>query len=879
MAITVTCACGQGFRVKDELAGKKVKCPKCSQLLSIPDLQGGEAPGELSLDDLMKMDAAAPTLPGMGMPGDPAGAAPGAQAQFPAGAGFPAQGAGAGAGGFQSPGFPFGQAAAPKSSSGMNKKLLAICGLGGFALLAIGALVVMLMRGGDDKQPVATNNPGPTATTPSASNPTTAAGPGANVKPLALAALGAVMLEPGGRATVELRVERNGNEGPIQVQVAGAPQGITATPAEIPAGQSVGQLALVADAAAADKLSGKLDVTIKAGQAQATQSVAVTVNKLNLPAFQPVEGIIVQPGTTATINLALQRNGYAGPVEMRPEGVSDKITIRATNIADAQSESKLEIVAAPDAPEAAHMLRVAGSAQGRLFNLTIPLQIAKEPFRVNSFMVVTLKPGEAKTVQVPVERLSYQGAVKIGIENLPEGVTIPNIELPPGQAAASVTLTAAPDTKELIRTAKVVASAAHLTASDVLLVRISRGENGFLPREVTSNKELAGLLRKGSFGGRLTSESKHALLEAYGGTPESEQAVLQGLRWLAAHQQQDGRWSLKNYHQGISGCNCHTEFEKDVQDNDTAGTAFGLLPFLGAGITHTRAPSQPAELDKYRRVVKDGLDFLKKNQVVKEKDVKKIGNLGGTMYSHALGTMALCEAYGLSGDETLKIPAQRAVRYLIEAQHYGGGWCYSPNTPGDMSVTGWVFLAIRDGQLASLPVPSETLTKSQKFLDSVANGPTEAKFSRYGYQPGKDATIVLTSAGLLSRQYAGWKQDNADLVAGCKFMMGNLPPKTGPVGGPLGSIYYYYYATQVLHHMEGEQFDLWNYRMREHLIRTQQRYSHKAGSWEAEGAEWAQAGGRLYSTALALLTLEVYYRHLPMYRSLTQLKELTKTKE
>jgi hypothetical protein len=688
-----------------------------------------------------------------------------------------------------------------------------------------------------------------------------------------------VTLEPGGRATVELRVERNGNDGPIQVQVAGAPQGITATPAQIPAGQSVGQLALAADAAAADKLSGKVDVTIKAGQATATQSVAVTVSKPNVPAFQPLQGIIVQPGTTATINLTVQRNGFAGPIEMRAEGVSDKVAIRAGNLAAGQNESKLEIVAAADAPAATYSLRIAGIAQGQTFNVTVPLQIDAIPFSVNSFKVVTLKPGESKTIEVPVVRRSYKGAVKIDIENLPEGVTVPPIEVPVGQAAASVKLTAAENTKELIRTARVIGSADHLTARDVLLIRISRGESGFLPREVTSNKELAGLLRGGSFGGRLTAQSKQALVEAYGGTRESEEAVMLGLKWLYDHQQKDGRWSLKSYNQGIQGCSCHTAFESDVQDNDTAGTAFGLLPFLGAGITHNRAPTP--ELEKYRRTVKEGLDFLIKNQV-KSKDANRNGSLGGTMYSHSLGAMALCEAYGLSRDEKLlKIPAQLAIRYLIEAQHGGGGWRYGPNQPGDMSATGWVFLAIQDGRLAGLPFQDEPLKKAERFLDSVAKGPDDAKLSRYAYEPERDPTLTLTAAGLLTRQYIGWKKDNPDLIAGCKFMMQppHLAPASGPAGGPLGPIYYYYYATQVLHHMEGEEFDLWNYRMREHLIRTQQRYGHKAGSWEAEGADWGKQGGRLYSTSLALLTLQVYYRHLPMYRSLSQIKELAKTKE
>ncbi|MCH5376805.1 MAG: hypothetical protein JJ992_22795, partial [Planctomycetes bacterium] len=121
----------------------------------------------------------------------------------------------------------------------------------------------------------------------------------------------------------------------------------------------------------------------------------------------------------------------------------------------------------------------------------------------------------------------------------------------------------------------------------------------------------------------------------------------------------------------------------------------------------------------------------------------------------------------------------------------------------------------------------------------------------------------LTAAGLLTRQYLGWKKDEPDLLAGCRYLMQHLPPETD---SNLGSIYYYYYATQVLHHMEGPDFDLWNHRMREHLIRTQEQAGHKAGSWNPQGTDYGARGGRLYATSMALFTLQVYYRHLPMYR-------------
>jgi len=380
---------------------------------------------------------------------------------------------------------------------------------------------------------------------------------------------------------------------------------------------------------------------------------------------------------------------------------------------------------------------------------------------------------------------------------------------------------------------------------------------------IMANPNLSSLLRRGSFGGRLTAASKRALLEAYGGTTESEAAVMRGLKWLATHQQPDGHWSLKAYHEDVEGCDCHLKMEEKAVDSDTAGTAFGVLPFLGAGVAHNRAPEEPAELAKYQNVVKNALTFLAKNQI-RSTDPVQDGKLDDNMYAHALGTIALCEGFGLSGHKNLQLPAQRAIKHVLQAQHKEGGWRYGPRQPGDTSAVAWQFLAIRSGQLGGLAIEKDPLVRAARFVDSCAAGPDDAKMSRYSYMPDQEAKVSVTAASLLTRQYLGWKQDMPALVAGVKWIMETLPPESATT---LGDVYYYYYATQVLHHMEGPEFDLWNARMREHLIRLQEKSGHKAGSWSPEGVTFGESGGRLYATCMALITLEVYYRHLPMYRT------------
>jgi hypothetical protein len=85
------------------------------------------------------------------------------------------------------------------------------------------------------------------------------------------------------------------------------------------------------------------------------------------------------------------------------------------------------------------------------------------------------------------------------------------------------------------------------------------------------------------------------------------------------------------------------------------------------------------------------------------------------------------------------------------------------------------------------------------------------------------------------------------------------------------NIYYWYYATQLLHNMRGEQWDRWNPKIREGLINLQVKDDTCAkGSWDPFAPVpdvWAERAGRLYLTSLSILTLEVYYRYLPLYRT------------
>jgi hypothetical protein len=199
------------------------------------------------------------------------------------------------------------------------------------------------------------------------------------------------------------------------------------------------------------------------------------------------------------------------------------------------------------------------------------------------------------------------------------------------------------------------------------------------------------------------------------------------------------------------------------------------------------------------------------------------------------------------------------INFIVSAQHEGGGWRYSPGQAGDTSVTGWHIMALKSAQMAGLDVPEITMKKAQRYLDSCCAPSDEG----YGYV-GPGSTPTMTAVGLLCRQYLqSWGPQNIRLI---KAIDNHIKPQMGP-GGPRKHIYLYYYATQVMHHFGGEAWKQWNEPMREFLVNTQDKNpkSPQFGSWPAASDAHGASGGRLMITSLNLLTLEVYYRHLPLY--------------
>jgi hypothetical protein len=347
-----------------------------------------------------------------------------------------------------------------------------------------------------------------------------------------------------------------------------------------------------------------------------------------------------------------------------------------------------------------------------------------------------------------------------------------------------------------------------------------------------------------AFSGR-SGAARQQLAAKAGATDASEAAVARGLRWLAAHQLPDGSWSFNHLKAPACRGQCRNPGEYDNARN--GATAMALLPFLGAGQTHRDG--------QYKNEVGAGLLYLIKSM----KFDRSGGSLidAGNMYSHGLSSIALCESYAMTRDKNLQAPAQQAINFICSAQDpAGGGWRYHPRQAGDTSVVGWQLMALKSGHMGYLRIPAITIAKASLYLNSVQanNG------ANYGYTtPGTGP--ATTAIGLLCRMQLGWKKDHPALQRGAKFLSDKGPDKK--------NMYFNYYATQVLRHLEGPMWEKWNTAMRDQLVATQAKDGHQDGSWFFGETHHSEKGGRLYDTCMATMVLEVYYRHLPIYSKMS----------
>jgi hypothetical protein len=334
--------------------------------------------------------------------------------------------------------------------------------------------------------------------------------------------------------------------------------------------------------------------------------------------------------------------------------------------------------------------------------------------------------------------------------------------------------------------------------------------------------------------------------------------VDRGLEFLARSQRADGRWRLTEF-AGI------TPADVPKLDSDTAATGLALLAFLGAGHDHFSGP--------HRDTVRRGLEFL----LAIQKDdgdlflpADDLSNSCSWLYSHGIAAIAVCEAVGMTGDPLVKPAAEKACRFIATSRHPTlGGWRYIPRTDADLSVSGWMLVALRAGELGGVPTDPAAMGGVRTLLaaSSTPNDPTRFAYNaRKADQRRTDLSVAcMTAVGTLMRLHTGTAADDPGVAAAARLLAG-IPPEYGTRTQRVRDSYLWYYASQVLVHTGGADWQRWYGSLVDTLEQRQRADGPLAGSWDALGEvpdRWGEYGGRLYVTTLHLLALEVPWRHLP----------------
>ncbi|MAT14669.1 MAG: hypothetical protein CMJ46_05290 [Planctomyces sp.] len=353
---------------------------------------------------------------------------------------------------------------------------------------------------------------------------------------------------------------------------------------------------------------------------------------------------------------------------------------------------------------------------------------------------------------------------------------------------------------------------------------------------------------------------RREIAEENGGTEFSEQAVERSLAWLAKVQHPQGHWDADRYGAGTVDVD-----EEGVprlfagKQSDTGLTALSILCFLGAGYTH--------EEGQYKTTVEKALRWLVSQQ-------REDGYLGGNakhyemMYCHGMATYAIAEAYGMRQDleakSWLREPVEKGVQYVISQQNpEDGGWRYLRGQKGDMSMFGWQLMALKSAEISGIAIPQQVKNRMIRFLKDRSLGENQGLAS---YVPDQPPSNSMTAEALFCKQMLGINRTNPACIEAVDHMLKNVPSRREY------NLYYWYYGTLAMYQHGGSAWNTWNSSLRDRIVSEQRQTGEFAGSWDPRSV-WSPYGGRIYTTALSTLCLEVYYRFLPLYRMQEELEE------
>lgn len=350
------------------------------------------------------------------------------------------------------------------------------------------------------------------------------------------------------------------------------------------------------------------------------------------------------------------------------------------------------------------------------------------------------------------------------------------------------------------------------------------------------------LVMRGLYEGRSAAGRSKMLGGAGRNAQAIENSVNKALEWLKNNQSEDGSWG---------------------PNNRDAMTGLAILTFLANGET-TSSEQYGATVEK---AIKYMVSLQEKNgNGLFSKWTPRSAGGQANSYSHGISTYAISEAYGLTRIPSLKKVMEDAVEVIIKGQQAGGSWDYGFNDGGrrDASVAGWQLQALKAAMMAGAENPGlkDAIEKGIAELKQFQNEET-GMFSYSGRDRGK---MSITGVAVLCMQLAGHGRD-PEVKRGLQALDQAEIDWQKPMDWPM---YSWYYITQAKFQAGGPGWATWNSKFATEIMRNQR----EDGSWISAGENMKEENahgqevnhGPVYSTTLAALTLQVYYRFLPTYK-------------
>lgn len=377
-----------------------------------------------------------------------------------------------------------------------------------------------------------------------------------------------------------------------------------------------------------------------------------------------------------------------------------------------------------------------------------------------------------------------------------------------------------------------------------------------IPDEVSVVQDVSNLAVLGFSGGpsgasglpsgysKRSGKNKAKAIRTGGGSARTEAAVNAALRWLAEHQDPDGSWRAEKY-----------EGKSHAVKYPGSTTGMALLPFLGAG--HNEMAG------KYKKTVKDGVRYI--NKLMEDKALFDKPQFGRN-YGSGIVLMALAETSLFGSSPTTTKNAERIADYLIKQYiaKPGEGWLYSSGG-NDFSVSGWIALGLKSAKAASLsvmntPEAEQVFKQYKEWTDKVMTDPTTGKGR---YRPSGFKHPSMMWVGMFAKQFLGFPRNDPFLRKAGENTIDYVKQATVVGGDTPGDVYQIYYGTLAAFQQGGEVWYAWNPAMVKTLVGSQLPGDPKqlGGSWNPTKGHTADVGGRVYTTAMMALCLEVYYRY------------------